>query len=323
MRSIESDLVYIVRDFLTAHRMFREVTTRYWSGDLRFEQVQALVGDSENSVLFRLKERCHALFREGAAGGPVKVRPEALFDLAVGALFHEAMKFRESLYQRDVYGPKVRALRSAAEPEVSLLFREFERIFDGVRPRLDESVQETEILLLQTAAQFRILLEAHPANGFVTRYLIEHGELVDEVFPDGLDALLEQIHGSPGIAFVRAAHSYLESGFFEEARRALLEAIERDGSREQLSRLLAYAEGMQAYLQGRYRESLESLSKWVDAAPPREEERFADLALAAVSRLGQLVDKESAEDLRVEAAALCKRIQRCSSRARSGESAAK
>jgi hypothetical protein len=323
MRSIESDLVYIVRDFLIAHRMFREVTDRYWSGDLRFEQVQALVGDSENSVLFRLKERCHALFREGVAGGPVRVRPEALFDLAVGALFHEAMKFRESLYQRDVYGPKVRALRTAAEPEVGLLFREFERIFDGVRARLDESVQETEILLLQTAAQFRILLEAHAANGFVTRYLIEHGELVDEVFPDGLDALLEQIHGSPGIAFARAAHSYLESGFFEEGRRALLEAIERDGSREQLSRLLAYAEGMQAYLDGRYRESLESLSKWVDAAPPREEERFADLALAAVSRLGQLVDKESAEDLRAGAAALCKRIQRCSSRARFGQSAAK
>jgi tetratricopeptide (TPR) repeat protein len=203
------------------------------------------------------------------------------------------------------------------------MFREFERIFDGVRARLDESVQETEILLLQTAAQFRLLLEAHPANGFVTRYLIEHGDLVDEVFPDGLDALLEQIHGSPGIAFARAAHSYLGSGFFEEARRALLEAIERDGSREQLARLLAYAEGMQAYLEGRYRESLEKLSKWVDAAPPREEERFVDLALAAVSRVGQLVDKEGAEDLRVEAAALCKRLQRCSSRARSRESAAK
>ena len=132
MRSIESDLVYIVRDFLIVHRMFRDVTARYWSGALRFEQVQALVGDSEESVLFRLKERCHALFRADSEGEVVRVGPEALFDLAVGSLFHEAMKFRESLYQRDVYGPKVRALSSASEPEVSLLFREFERIEEGV-----------------------------------------------------------------------------------------------------------------------------------------------------------------------------------------------
>jgi hypothetical protein len=320
MRPLQSDLVYIVRDFLTVHRMFREVTARYWSGSLRFAEVEALVGDSEESVLFRLKERCHALFREGAEGNSVKVRPEALFDLAVGSLFHETMKFRESLYQRDIYGPKVRALRTASEPKVSSLFREFERIFDGVRTRLDESLQEAEILLLQTAGQFRILLEAHSANGFVTRYLIENGDLVAEVFPDGLDALLEQVHGSPGIAFVRAAHSYLESGFFGEACGALAEAMDRDGSREQLSRLLAYAEGMQAYLEGRYAEALDSLSKWVDAAPPREEERFADLAFSAVSRVGQLVDRESGEALRVAAAELSERIRCLRSRASSGQS---
>jgi hypothetical protein len=322
MLSIQSDLVYIVRDFLIVHRMFRDVTARYWSGSLHFEEVQALVGDSEKSVLFRLKERCHALFREGAEGDAVKVRPEALFDLAVGSLFHETMKFRESLYQRDIYGPKVRALRAASEREVSSVFREFERIFDGVRTRLDESLQEAEILLLQTAGVFRVLLEAHASNGFVTRYLIENADLVDEVFPDGLDALLEQVHGSPGIAFVRAAQSYLESGFFGEARRALVEAMDRDGSREQLSRLLAYAEGMQAYLEGRYDEALDSLSTWVDAQPPREEERFADLAFSAVSRVGQLVDKESGEALRVAAAALSKRIRRHCSAARSGEAEA-
>ena len=321
MRSIESDLVYIVRDFLLVHRMFRDVTARYWSGDLRFEQVQAFVGDSEGSVLFRLKERCHALFREGGGGGEVRVRPEALFDLAVGSLFHEVMKFRESLYQRDIYGPKVRALRSASGPEVGPLFHEFERILDGVRARLDESLQEAETLLLQTAALFRMLLEAHSGNGFVTRYLIENRDLVDEVLPDGLDALLEQIHGSPGIAFARAARSYLESGFFGEARRALVEAMDRAGSREELSRWLSYAKGMQAYLEGRYEEALDSLSKWVDAAPPRDEERFADLAFAAVSRVGQLVDKETGEALRRAAAELSERVRCHCSHARSGEPA--
>jgi hypothetical protein len=321
MHSIESDLVYIVRDFLLVQRMFRDVTEHYWSGKLRFEQVQAFVGDSEGSVLFRLKERCHALFRDRGEGRTdMKVRPEALFDLAVGSLFHEAMKFRESLYQRDIYGPKVRALRSASGPEVGPLFGEFERIFDGVRARLDESLQEAETLLLQTAGLFRMLLEAHSGNGFVTRYLIENRDLVDEVVPDGLEALLEQIHGSSGIAFARAARSYLESGFFGEARRALVEAMDRAGSREELSRLLSYAEGMQAYLEGRYEEALESLSNWVEAGPPRDEERFADLAFAAVSRVGQLVDKETDEAIRVAAAQLSERVRRHCSHAHSGVS---
>ena len=44
-------------------------------------------------------------------------RREVLFDLAVGSLFHEAMKFRENFYQREVYGPRVRALRDAARAE--------------------------------------------------------------------------------------------------------------------------------------------------------------------------------------------------------------
>ena len=58
------------------------------------------MGDGEDSVLFRLKERCHALFRGGEQPSEVVMRREALFDLAVGSLFHEAMKFRENLYQR-------------------------------------------------------------------------------------------------------------------------------------------------------------------------------------------------------------------------------
>jgi hypothetical protein len=78
---------------------------------------------------------------------------------------------------------------------------------------------------------------------------------------------------------------------------------------------------MQAYLEGRYVEALESLSKWVDAAPPRDEECFADLAFSAVSRVGQLVDRESGEALRAAAAELSERIRRYSSRARSGGSA--
>jgi len=109
---------------LTVRSLWRSVTRRALQ---RFEHsrqgsalaaaAKRLVGDDERSVLFRLKERCHALFRGGDRAPGIATQREALFDLAVGSLFHEAMKFRENLYQRTVYGPKVRALRSQSGPE--------------------------------------------------------------------------------------------------------------------------------------------------------------------------------------------------------------
>jgi len=82
----DAGLVDIVREFLSVHGLLRRLFERHHAGSLRFEEVQALAGDNESSPLFRLKERCHGLFRAGEVGGA------ALFDLAVGSLFHEAMK---------------------------------------------------------------------------------------------------------------------------------------------------------------------------------------------------------------------------------------
>ena len=137
MRSAPIGLVDIVREFLLAHRLLRRLFERQRSGGLRFDELQALAGDTEASVLFRLKERCHALFRAGVFGDDVP--RVALFDLAVGSLFHEAMKLRENLYQLEVYAPKVEAARREAESGSEGLFEEFERILAASRERLAEA----------------------------------------------------------------------------------------------------------------------------------------------------------------------------------------
>ena len=62
--SADAALVEIVRDFLRAHRELRAIAALHRSGELHFERVKGLVGDGEEAVLFRLKERCHKLFRE-------------------------------------------------------------------------------------------------------------------------------------------------------------------------------------------------------------------------------------------------------------------
>jgi hypothetical protein len=312
------ELVAIVREFLLARSSLRRVARRFRSGELRFEEVQELVGDGPESVLFRLKGHCHALFRSpGASMGC-----EALFDLAVGALFHEAMKFRENFYQQSVYGPKVRALRRASEAASEERVRAFQKLLEAGAVRLDESLQEAEALLDQTALEFRALLVAERDNGLVTRFLVENGPLVEEAFEQGLDAVLEETHGSPVRAWARAGRSYLESGFFAQAQGALQEACRRGGERPDLTRLISYAQGMQAYLERRYADAVQHLGRWLDASPPADEAPLARLADAALASVGPLARRDGQRGLADAAARLAERLRHFAPAALPGHGAA-
>jgi tetratricopeptide (TPR) repeat protein len=307
MSSAATGLVEIVRDYVEAHHLMRRLFARARSDELRFAELESLVGDDEGSVLYRLKERCHSLFRPSAESATLAMRREMLFDLAVGSLFHEAMKCRENIYQREVYEPRVRALRSHADEDADGLFRDFEKILGGVAPRLEQGVNECETLLNHTRDQLRVLLAEHRENGFVTRFLIENRERVEEVFGMALDALLDWIHGSAAAGYECAGRSYLVSGFFEDAERAFAEATARGGKRDELERLSAYARGMAAYLAGDYRRSVEWLGRWLDTAGDADA-LLADLAHAAVSRVGQLALGDDKQRVTAGAAALLERL---------------
>ncbi len=302
-------LVEIARDFVAAYRLARDIGSDYRAGQLDFALVRQLVGDDESSVLFRLKERCHTRFRP-RAGEPDLGNPrEALFDLAVGALFHEAMKFRETFYQREAYGPKVSLLRDELLEEAGDLFREFERILSAAALRLDEALHETESLLDQTREQFRRLLIEHRRDGFTTRYLIEHAADVEAVFPEGLDPLLAQIHGDAASGWALAGRSYLDSGAFEAAVAALGEACQRDPERSgPWRRMRGYAEGMLAYLHGRYEETVERIGAWLDGPPSSDERPYLVLAADMATHLGQLAEESGQPALREPAEALSRRL---------------
>ena len=301
MQPADQGLVEIVRDFVEAHQLWLSLIALHRKGELRFEQLKALVGDDESSVLFRLKERCHAQFRGDREDLALAMHREALFDLAVGSLFHEAMKLRESLYQREVYAPKVRALRSSAGEEVAVsLFVEFEKTLSGVSRRFDEGLHEVEILLGQTVEQLRVLLLLHRENGFVARFLVENPEVAEEIFGVPFDALLAELYGSPAEGYRTAGRSYLMSGYYEAAIAALHAACERGGNRAEYERLSAYALGMAAYLSREYAKSVEHLARWAESLQDDPPE-LRRLAQDAVSRVGQLA--EGPERGRIEAAA--------------------
>jgi hypothetical protein len=302
--------VDVVRDFLSGHQALERLAHRWHANELDFADVQALVGDGdEEAVLFRLKERCHALFRSGAEGA--SVAREELFDLAVGALFHECMKFRENFYQLSVYGPKVRALRASAGaggPEGEL-FREFEKILGASQVRLEEALQEALILLRQTRAELEALLRERPAEGIVARYLVSHPGEVESVFEQGLDSLLAELHGSAAAGYELAGRSLLDSGYYRDAARAFEAARAHSDRSGPPSPLLAYAEGMQAFSERDYPTALEQLDVWLLGAQPASDAPLAALALSAISRVGQLVDDAGRAEVGDAAAALAERIR--------------
>jgi hypothetical protein len=288
-----AEFVQLMREFLVAYAGLTALFDSPSADEISFASVRALVGDDNHSVLYRLKERSHALFRSDGEHRSQAVRREALFDLAVGSLFHEAMKLREGLYQREVYAPRAALLREASSDDADDLFVEFERILGKGVSGLNEVVAEVRILLAQTRDQLRRLLIERAGDRIVTRFLLQRRDAVSRTFPEGFDGLIEAMHGDVVSGLVEAGRSQLESAYFVEASQTLREASRRAGSGcQEIDLLMLYADGMQAFLDGDYQACLSSLDAWLEGGASTQEQEFARLAASALSRLDRLVEDD-------------------------------
>ncbi len=312
----EWEFVDLVREYIAVNRTLRASFGRFRQGSRCFDEVAELVDDTDNSILFRLKERCHALFRRDP-GVSSQFHNEVLFDLTVGSLFHEAMKLRENLYQQEVYMPKVEQLLEQHGRDDVKFFRELEHIQIAGADRTSDALRETEALLDQTRDQLLALLIARPESGLMTRNLVENRKFVEDVFESDLASILSRIHGDASTGYRIAAHSYLTSAFFSEAIRCLessedhANAVAQIGEplAAELARLRSYATGMIHFSAGSYAMSLESIEDWLDAEPSDDEQIYLAFAESALSRIGKLVDDDSDPELLSLAESLVGRIQ--------------
>ncbi len=274
-------MVEIVRDFLNVHGRIANLIALYRADSLSFEMVEGLVGDDDASALYRLKEGCHAIFRSENSGEPTEVRTEALFDLAVGSLFHEAMILRENLYQQERYGPRVAALKASTSSLPPELSREFEKILSSSAARLDEAVGEVDVLLSLTRNQLFRLLVDEAQNELLARCLYEEQEAVAEAFGRDFDAVFEEIHGGKSAGLKRAANSYLDSAFYEEALGVLNEIPERDG----LAGVFSFARAMQSFLSRDYPSCVDQLAIWLEGDLSHEPQARVKLVIAAAAHV--------------------------------------
>ncbi len=286
-----SDFVQLLREFLDAYSQMSGVFGD--DGEVFFDTLASVVGDDDRAVLYRLKERSHGLFRsDGYASAAV--RREALFDLTVGALFHEAMKLREGLYQREIYAPRLASLRAASPDEPDALSLEFDRLIEKSGDRLDLVISEVRTLLAQTRDQFRRVLIERAGERGVTRCLVSRRESVATAFPEGFSGLMEKMHGDVATGLIEASHALLDSAYFVEAGKTLKEASrESESTRMEITQLQHYAEGMQSFLDGDYSASIATIEGWVDCGGHVGEREFARRAAACLGRVGRLVDSDA------------------------------
>ncbi len=246
---------------MEAYTLSDRIHGRLRSEDLEFSWIERLVGETEESALYRLKEECHALFRLNGGRSRMELQAEELFDLAVGALFHEGMKFRESYYLTTAYGPRLE--RMMAEGSASgPLAEAFRRVFEAGRRRMLESENEVSELFRETRDQLFILLRQMPPTGAVARSLVEDVERTEVVFGMSLSDLLDQVYGSSHDGFKLAVESLLLNGHFAEAG-ALLERDELRGG-DFCAAAESFALGMDRYYAGDPQAALIALKRWVD-----------------------------------------------------------
>lgn len=218
-------IVEVVKLFLRSITLYRQFYNEYQKGSLRFEEVQKLVDDKGQSLLFNLKKICHSLFR----GNNSSSDKEQFFDLAVSSIFHEAMIIRENCYQVETYGPKARFLEGKPQkgPHEKKFLKELDRTLERARKRLSVELKETNCLLSEALEQLKDLITSYPENGLLVRFLLEDETLVREIFgPEGLENIFSTMYKEGRLAALQvAARSYYDSGYYRQAADTIKRAL--------------------------------------------------------------------------------------------------
>ncbi len=253
----------IVRGFLISELEFQEILKKYKEGSLRFQDIANWVDDKGQSLLYNLKEKCHEIFRN--SGIVSSRKKEWLLDLAIGSIFHEAMKIRENLYQLEVYRPKYLQYKLKAgksEYEKNYLQR-FERIILRAEQGVSEGMEETLSLFRDAKAQLLDVIKENSKNIFIIRYILENQPLLQRVYgPKKTKAIIGRMFKRGLLdAYLSVAKSYLKSEHYDLASSYFLKALKMAPERSEISFLFRFCLGMNAYYSNLYSKALSNFEK--------------------------------------------------------------
>ncbi len=255
----------IVRGLLLSEVAFQEIYSKYSEGCLHFSDIGVWVDDKGKSLLYNLKEQCHALYRD--KGEKPLHNNQWLLDLVIGSIFHEAMKLRENIYQLEVYRPrylqyKLRVGKSNYEKDYLQLF---ERIITKANLGVAEGMEETRSLFQDAMAQLIDLIKENAKNTFLVRFLLENLTLLQKVYGTKRVKEIFNLMFKRGIldAYELAGQSYLQSEHYDLSSTYFLKAHKMDPRRHDLRFFLNFSLGMNDYYKNAYLESLSYFTKLI------------------------------------------------------------
>jgi hypothetical protein len=249
--NIEKKQIDLINEFISLYRTCGRCLELHRRGELTFSEVEELVDDKGKSGLYRLKQMCHELFRNAVEAS----YKEKFFDIAVGYIFHEAMKLRECIYQLEYYKPQYQMLVNSPEltPAEKKVIHEFDFLILKARKRLNEGLKEVRKLLKEMVVQVRELLRIYRHNYLLPRFILENERSLIAIYgKKGYQSLLDDIYEQGRRTLVlKAAISYLESEYFQIARALFRKAVKLDRSNEAAKFLFLYASAFNCHFRNR------------------------------------------------------------------------
>ena len=301
------NLLEMVRRLLLAEVAFQEIFKKYKEGKFHFSDIGNWVDDRGQSLLYKLKEQSHSLFRVGAKG-PVH-RNEWLLDLAIGSIFHEAMKLRENIYQMEVYRPRYLQFKSKMGKTTYGYERnyvqQFERIIARSEQGVQEGMEETRSLFGDAIEQLIDFFKKNSKNPYLVRFLLEHQSLLLRVYGNKKSQEIFNLMFKNGLleAYDRAGRSYLQGGHYDLSSLYFSKALRIEPSDHELQFFMNFSLGMKAYYKNAYSKAMSYFAKLVHL---RLNRRLKKEYLKRAEETCHKISSELREDKDVKTSARCR-----------------
>jgi len=312
--SRDRKILEMVKGLFLAEVAFQDVFKKYKEDSLGFSDIGIWVDDKGQSLLYNLKEQCHSLFRS-LGKGPVH-KNEWLLDLAIGSIFHEAMKLRENIYQIEAYRPrylqfKLKLGKSAYEKDY---LQHFERIVSRTEQGVQDGMEETRSLFKNAMAQLIDFFKENAKNPFLSRFLLEHHPLLRRVYgPKRVKEIFSLMFKKGFLdAYSLAGQSYLQSEHYDLSSLNFSKALKMNPHHRGLKFLLNFSLGMNAYFNNDYSKTISHFEK---ALQLRSKTKVKKEYLRKVEEVChkisfELEDEEALEEAR-KARFIAARIKKC------------
>jgi hypothetical protein len=213
----------LVEGYFECKSLFTRILKDYEdNGTIQFSMIDHWVGtEMKKGSLWNLKDVSHNLFRMQGSNLDLV---EYIFDWTLGSIFHEVMKLKEDAYQLEAYRPDEEKIKELGNDEgIQLIMEEYNIIIGNAQKNLKSEVDSIQYLFSKSDSILKCLLPRYATNGPLLRFLMKNYYRIQELLDaESLSAIFKAMYGEEwDKAFIVAAKSYLDGGWYDEAKEVL------------------------------------------------------------------------------------------------------